>query len=1504
VDRLIEDLVPMSILTRARIKVTGDPREELIKGLLLPESIPVSLDSPLQARLVDEGLRIQVRPGVFDVYLRALVNHETKALGPIDAELGVEHWAFSQEPSFRQVEIGGAKQVDATRLEIPWRNYPIYEMDKGSSLEFTVLRRGDPDPGPNRLELNRSCWLDYGGGGLSCRDDLRGTIRRDWKITLDPPFKLGQASLNGVPQVITKQKNKKGEDSEGLQLRQGALKLTADLRVEDFKGIIPASGWDQDLMSSFQSLNLPPGYSLFYAKGPKAYELSGHPASFWDGWTTLDLFIVILIIFATYRLIGKPYAILAALAMIISYHEFLCPRLVILHILAALAILKVLSKDSGRARVIVKIWKFIASLFLVSFVIVFIMLQLRYALYPQIKNPNSESGGFLGYPVSRAFNVVRNLGAPDTAYSPQAELSRAYDDSYVEDSLSESQALYDAESLPPPELSAPGAAAPAAMDSKTPQRKAQAPRLNQVLLEDKLSQNSQISLQRDEKVQNSFPRPSWSWKRILLHYNGEVSRDQEASLIILPPIVNKLLGFARAILMALFALVLLGRGPKEGGGPVGLRDFSFFHFSFFHPVGKGKPKSEALEDSQEPNAKGGPKPLIGLVLPLLFGLSFLIGSLYSSPLKAQNSFPSPELLEELSQRLSKIEEVPPPSVPFMEIDASEGEISFIFHAESASEAFLPLPSLDDKIFQPLSAALKNGSDLPVVAFSGNQRLVLIPAGISEISYKGKLKDAPSFQLLFQNKLKPKRVLLRTPLLSVSSGLNRDGYLTGQSLVLSAVPAAGTRNPGESGAGQGQSQGGQAEEGQAGQAGQGGQGGDEGDAGEAINSPAPAAGAAGAGSGAGAGALGGSQSVISPFFKVQRTVSLGATKELRTEAVAIMPLDAPYTLSLPLLPGERPMSQEVTVSGDKILLNFSASNPRISFASSLELKDDSLTLSAGKGPYSEEWILDAANLWSVSLEGIAPVYNMTREGFWNPRWFPWPGESLSLRVSEPEAIQGMDVVSDKASLSVVAGEENRRNILDMFVRTSSGKNMGFRLPKGAKLVSLSVNDNPIPFSADGLAEDENGDSGPLLNLPLNPGNNSLKVVWLEDKGATLITRTPALDPGLLSANVDLTLDLPQSRWVLFAGGPFQGPAILFWSFCLYILVLALVLSHLRLTPLKTLSWFFFLLGLSQLSVVCAMITGGWLLLLGLRGKRDAIKNPALFNLTQIGLLILSALSLYLIYRGLNYGLLEAPNMRVTGNNSYGNHLRWFQDRSQGAFPEAWAFGIPNRIYQYLMLVWALWLAVSFISWLRWGWRAFSSGAIWKKSLPPQTPPPGPKGPGGGWSAPPRGPAYPPYRQGEGPGPQWPPQGPPPQGPPPQGPPPQGPPPQGPPPPPPQGAPFAPPLVPPPGAFSAPYVPPPGGPFGPPFIPPPGAFSAPYVPPPGSPLAPQTPPEILGPEDPISALLGEGPLKDLPAPDEAPLAGVGQDPEGPISELLGEGPLKDLPAPDDAPKKDES
>ena len=55
-----------------------------------------------------------------------------------------------------------------------------------------------------------------------------------------------------------------------------------------------------------------------------------------------------------------------------------------------------------------------------------------------------------------------------------------------------------------------------------------------------------------------------------------------------------------------------------------------------------------------------------------------------------------------------------------------------------------------------------------------------------------------------------------------------------------------------------------------------------------------------------------------------------------------------------------------------------------------------------------------------------------------------------------------------------------------------------------------------------------------------------------------------------------MGLGQDRWVLFVMGPKLGPAVLFWGVLIVIVILAIGLGKIPLTPLKGWHWFLLLL----------------------------------------------------------------------------------------------------------------------------------------------------------------------------------------------------------------------------------------------------------------------------------------------------------------------------------------
>jgi hypothetical protein len=192
-------------------------------------------------------------------------------------------------------------------------------------------------------------------------------------------------------------------------------------------------------------------------------------------------------------------------------------------------------------------------------------------------------------------------------------------------------------------------------------------------------------------------------------------------------------------------------------------------------------------------------------------------------------------------------------------------------------------------------------------------------------------------------------------------------------------------------------------------------------------------------------------------------------------------------------------------------------------------------------------------------------------------------------------------------------------------------------------------------------------------------------------------------------------MPRDRWILWASGPLMGPAVLFWSYLLVAIIISVGLGQTRITPLKTHHWLLLNIGLTQVHPLVAMMIIGWLLALGVRKTNIPKDHWFVFNGTQMLLALWTLAAMIGFYAAVEEGLLGIPNMQISGNSSYDYYLHWTQDRIGSLMPVVSVVSLPLLVYRCLMLIWALWLAVSLLTWLKWGWVCFSEGKVWRKSV---------------------------------------------------------------------------------------------------------------------------------------------------------------------------------------------
>jgi len=69
------------------------------------------------------------------------------------------------------------------------------------------------------------------------------------------------------------------------------------------------------------------------------------------------------------------------------------------------------------------------------------------------------------------------------------------------------------------------------------------------------------------------------------------------------------------------------------------------------------------------------------------------------------------------------------------------------------------------------------------------------------------------------------------------------------------------------------------------------------------------------------------------------------------------------------------------------------------------------------------------------------------------------------------------------------------------------------------------------------------------------------------------------------------------------------------------------------------------------------------------------------------------------------------MNIVGNGSNSSMLRWYQDISGPTAPQGRLFSIPMLAYRLAMLAWALWISMTLLGLLKWGWLTVNEPKLW-------------------------------------------------------------------------------------------------------------------------------------------------------------------------------------------------
>lgn len=446
-----------------------------------------------------------------------------------------------------------------------------------------------------------------------------------------------------------------------------------------------------------------------------------------------------------------------------------------------------------------------------------------------------------------------------------------------------------------------------------------------------------------------------------------------------------------------------------------------------------------------------------------------------------------------------------------------------------------------------------------------------------------------------------------------------------------------------------------------------------------------------------------QGTLPVFLKLERELHLGLDWRMTTRVTRVFQNNGAVALKIPLLQGESVTTEHIRVKNKQVLVNLSSRQRSVEWESLLKKSSQIDLVAPETNQWTEVWRANVSPIWRLETKGIAVVHHQN-QGQWLPEWRPWAGEKVSLIITRPKALKGATLTIDRSEQIIKPGKRGLETELNLSVRSSKGTQHTLILPEQVELQSIKMNGTQQPIRQ----------KNQQITLPITPGKKDITLSWRKMQEQSLQLTTETINLGVASVNSHVKVILGRDRWVLFTAGPKFGPAVLFWGVLFVMALLSIGLGKITLTPLKFWQWFLLLIGLSQIPIAAALVVVIWLMALGSRIKKSVIESNY-FNLIQVGLGLLTVLSLGLLFATVQQGLLGSPDMQIAGNHSSAYNLNWYQDRTSELLPTATVISVPLMVYRILMLLWSLWLAVSLLNWLKWGWSCFSRDGLWRKKI---------------------------------------------------------------------------------------------------------------------------------------------------------------------------------------------
>jgi hypothetical protein len=643
----------------------------------------------------------------------------------------------------------------------------------------------------------------------------------------------------------------------------------------------------------------------------------------------------------------------------------------------------------------------------------------------------------------------------------------------------------------------------------------------------------------------------------------------------------------------------------------------------------------------------------------------------STPNAEALDFPNKNLLDELKVRVTEAPLCSPDCVAInnLEVSTDDKKLTLILSVHANTDTALAIPRSEFWRPEQLSLHEKSGEKLNeknITSLFKSKGWIYIPVakGLSKISIVGQVAPVDVFQLEFKDK--PKHVKILTSDVWEIVG-NQGNSLTGNALEFLATIKNKNKNHNKT----------------------------RNDAGTDTEQLS-------------------SRYSVQPFVKVTRELSIDQLWTIRTKVERIAPSSGSINIKIPTLTGENITSADVIVENDQVEVSIPAGDNVFIWSSTLT-RQKVLALHAKpeksliEQSFIEQWRVTVSPAWHAKLSGSPIILEQQdNSDYYTYLFYPYPDERLDITITRPDAVKGDVLAIDSVNYAIDQGTRTSKLALSFDYRSTRGGEHVIELPVSYQLIEVRTDNKLINLQLE----------GGKLAIPVLPGKHNINILMRASVAEQLLLPAPEINLNAPVSNITSIINLNSQRWILWAKGPLLGPAVLYWGELLAFILLALLVSRVKFSPLNTLNWIILGFGLSLSNWGALMLIALWFAAVTASSFRAKDMGRLSYNASQLLLYVLSIVAIVSLLSVVPTSLLSSPNMGIEGNSSYGNHLQWFSDKSHGLLPQVSVLSISTIFYKGMMLVWVIWLSFAFLNWIKWAWKALGTQGYWRSKLSKQ------------------------------------------------------------------------------------------------------------------------------------------------------------------------------------------